>query len=117
MFAFNLIEQALNGDLSEAEFELARIVSDHPGQWMGGFEERSDNVRNGILYGDDIEYDGDIGTAFRNSDKNMIGPDIDYGGQTLRLRMGSNWFQVLKPGDFTRKEYLNFLDQYLRKYL
>lgn len=115
-FAFKLIEAALDGEVEGLSLNLAQIVRDHPGQWMGGFEERSDNVRNGILYGDSIEFDGDMGDAFLNSDKKMIGPDIDYGGEALRLRIGGGWFQILSPGDYTREEYLEFFDDYLSRY-
>lgn len=115
-FAFKLLESALSGEVEEISLDLAQIVRDHPGQWMGGFEDRSDNVRNGIYYGDNVEFDGDLGDAFLDSNKSMIGPDIDYGGDTLRLRIGEGWFQVLRPGSYTREDYLTFFDDYLSQY-
>jgi hypothetical protein len=116
-FAFSLLESAIDGEIDKVSFDLAQIVRDHPGQWMGGFEDRQDNVENGTFFGEDIEYDGDLGQAFLDSDKNQIGPRIRYNNDDLKLRVGSTWFQVVSPGEYSRQQYLAFLDEIMMNYV
>lgn len=115
-FAFDLIEQATGGEVDKVEFDLPEIVRDYPGQWMGGIEDRQGNVENATFFGEDIEHDGDLGTAFQNSDKSQIGPRIPYDGEELKIRIGPSWYQVVKPANFPRQKYLAFLDEVLLEY-
>jgi hypothetical protein len=116
-FAFDAIEDAIDGEVEEVEFDLAQIVRDYPGQWMGGFENRDGNVENGTVYGENIEYDGDIGDAFLDSDKNQIGPRITYDNIDHKVRVGPSFFQISKPADYTRKQHLEFLDGFMKHYI
>ncbi|KOX91994.1 hypothetical protein AMS69_15725 [Haloarcula rubripromontorii] len=116
IFAFDLVERATGSDIDRVSFDLEDIVSDYSGQWMGSIENRPDNVQSATLYGDDIEDDGDMGDAFLNSSKNQIGPWINYNGQELKVRVGGDWFQVLKPGDYTREQYLKLYMNVLSAY-
>ncbi|WP_137291742.1 hypothetical protein [Natronorubrum halophilum] len=116
-FAFKILESITGGDIEKIEFDLAEIVRDHPGQWMGGFEERNDNVESGTLYGEEIEYDGDIGQAFLDSNKNQIGPRISYNNIDLKIRVGDSWFQVTSPGNYTRQQHLEFFNSYMADYI
>lgn len=116
-FAFEAIEAAISGKIEEVSFDLAQIVRDHPGQWMGGFENRDGNVENGQVFGEEIEYDGDIGDAFLDSDKNQIGPRITFNGIDHKIRVGKSWFQVVNPADYTRKQHLEFLNGYMEQYI
>ena len=116
-FALDLVETAINGEVNRATIDIPQIIDDYPGQWMGAFDNRDDNVRSGLYFGDDIEDDQDLGEAFMQSDKNQIGPLMGHQGQELKLRVGTDWFQVLRPGDFTRREYLEFYEDIISQYV
>jgi hypothetical protein len=116
-FAYDLIHRITGADVNKISIDISEIIRDYPGQWMGSFGNRSSNVNSGTLYGDDIENDTDLGQAYRNSNKSTIGVKIGYNGDNLMLRIGESWFQIVSPGDYTRKEYLNFFEDVMRNYV
>jgi hypothetical protein len=116
-FPFDKLTEALDLKVRQAKFNLTEIVQDHPGHWMGGFEDREERVRSGTLYGDEIERDIDMGDAFISADKNQIGPIIDFGGREIKARVTADGFvQVVSPGDYQREKYLSFIGEILITY-
>ncbi|RLM47874.1 hypothetical protein DVK00_05055 [Haloarcula sp. Atlit-47R] len=85
---------------------------------MGGFQDREDRVRSGTLYGDEIERDIDMGEAFLSSDKNQIGPNIEFDGTEVKVRITEDGLvQVVGPGNYEREKYLAFIDQMLYEFM
>jgi hypothetical protein len=115
-FAFDLLQRITGGNVEKVTFDIAAIIDDYPGQWMGSFGNRSNNVNSGTLYGEDIENDTDLGQAYRDSNKSTIGVRMGYNGDTLMLRVGESWFQIVSPGDYTRRQYLEFLENVMMNY-
>jgi hypothetical protein len=116
-FPFNKVSEALGTDVRRANFSLTRIVKDHPGHWMGGIQDREERVRAATLWGEEIERDIDMGEAFVSSDKNQIGPIIEYDGQDIKARVTSDGFvQVVSPGRYKREKYLAFIEDILMEY-
>lgn len=116
-FAFELIGEALGTGIDRVTFNLSEIIEDYPGQWMGSFEDRADNVQRGTLYGDRIEDDAAMGRAFLESSKPQIGPWINYGDEDLKVRIGRDgWAQVVSPGTYSREKYLGLVRDVLLNY-
>lgn len=116
-FPFDKLSEAINLDVRRARFNLTEIVQDHPGHWMGGFEDRKERVRSGTLYGDEIERDIDMGDAFISADKNQIGPIIEFDGREIKTRVTADGFvQVVSPGDYQREKFLSFVEEILITY-
>lgn len=116
-FAFDLVSTALSAEVEKVMFNLSEIIEDYPGQWMGSFEDRPDNVQRGTLYGDRIEDDADMGHAFMQSSKPQVGPWIDYQGEELKVRIGrSGWAQVVSPGTYSQEKYLSLVRDILLDY-
>ena len=117
-FVFDLFSKATGTDIEQVKFDLDEIVSDFPGQWVGGFEERPGRVQSGLLYGDDIEDDIEMGDPFqRTRNKNVIGPKIDYRGQKLKVKVGADgWVQIVSPGSYPRDAYLDFIKDVMLNY-
>jgi hypothetical protein len=116
-FAFELVSRAINAEVEKVTFNLGDIIEDYPGQWMGSFEDRPDNVQRGTLYGDRIEDDTDMGSAFMQSSKPQIGPWIDYQGKSLKVRIGrTGWAQVVSPGTYSQENYLKLVRNILLNY-
>ena len=116
-FAFELLAEALDCNVSQVRFELSEIMNDYPGQWMGSFEDRADNVQRGTLYGDRIEDDAEMGRAFIESSKPQIGPWINYRDEELKVRIGRDgWAQVVSPGTYQREKYLGLVRNVLLNY-
>jgi len=107
-FAFDIIERAINGEVERGEFDLHDIINQYPGQWMGSFDDRPDNVNSGTLFGEDIEQDPDIGDVYETSDKNQIGVRIPYGGKDYTVRVGESFVQLYGIND--RQEWLEFVE-------
>lgn len=116
-FAYDLVHRITGADVNKIDINIPRIIRDYPGQWMGSFGNRSSNVNSGTLYGDDIENDTELGQAYRNSNKSTIGVKMGYNGDNLMLRIGESWFQIVSPGGYTRKDYLEFFEDVLRNYV
>jgi hypothetical protein len=116
-FPFDKLSESMGVTVRQAKFSLTEIVKDHPGHWMGGFEDREERVRSGTLYGEEIERDIDMGDAFVSADKNQIGPIIDYSGREIKARVTNDGFvQIVSPGDYKREKYLSFLEEILIDY-
>lgn len=111
-FPFDKLSEAMNRKVRQAKFNLTEIVQDHPGHWMGGFEDREERVRSGTLYGDEIERDIDMGEVFISADKNQIGPIIEFDGREIKARVTADGFvQIVSPGDYEREKYLSFIKE------
>jgi hypothetical protein len=115
-FAFDLVERIIGGDVDMITFDIISIIDDHPGQWMGSFGDRSSNVSSGTLYGEDIEDDTEIGAAYSNSNKSIIGVRMRYNNDSVMLRVGDSWFQILSP-DYNRQQYLSFFEDRMLNYV
>jgi len=116
-FPFDKLSEAMDLQVRQAKFNLTEIVQDHPGHWMGGFEDREERVRSGTLYGDKIERDIDMGDAFISADKNQIGPIIGFGGREIQARVTvDGCVQIVSPGDYKREKYLSFIEEVLITY-
>lgn len=117
-FGFELLADATGANIDQVQFDLEEIRRDFPGQWVGGFEERSGRVQSGLLYGDEIEDDVEMGDPFKKtSNKNVLGPKIDYRGQELKVKVGADgWVQIVSPGTYPRDAYLCFLRDVMLNY-
>ena len=113
-FPFNKLTESTGVQINRAQFRLSNIVEEYPGQWMGGFQDREEQVRSGTLYGDEIERDIDMGDAFLRSDKNQIGPKIEFDGTEVKVRITEDGLvQVVDPGNYPREKYLTFIEEML----
>lgn len=113
-FPFDKLSQSADVDINRSRFNLTEIVQEHPGQWMGGFQDRPERVRSGTLYGEEIEEDIAMGDAFLNSDKNQIGPIVEFDGTEVKARITQDGLvQVVSPGSYTRDKYLTFIEEML----
>lgn len=113
-FPFTQLTESTGVEITPANFRLSEIVEEYPGQWMGGFQDREERVRSGTLYGDEIEEDIDMGDAFLRSDKNQIGPTIEFGGTEVKVRITEEGLvQVVGPGNYEREKYLTFIEEML----
>lgn len=113
-FPFNKLTESTGVEINRARFRLSNIVDRYPGQWMGGFQDREEQVRSGTLYGEEIEEDIDMGEAFLRSDKSQIGPTIEFDGTEVKARITEDGLvQVVGPGEYEREKYLTFIEEML----
>ncbi len=113
-FPFDKLTESTGVQINRARFNLSEIVEEYPGQWMGGFQDREEQVRSGTLYGEEIERDIDMGEAFLDSDKSQIGPKIKYDGTEVKVRITEDGLvQVVGPGNYQREKYLTFIEDML----
>ncbi|QIB73536.1 hypothetical protein G3I44_04105 [Halogeometricum borinquense] len=116
-FPFDQLSQATGLEVRKAKINLTEIVQNHPGQWMGGFTDRPERVRSGTLYGDEIEEDIDMGDAFVESDKNQIGPIIEFDGREIKARVTKDGMvQVVSPGTYDMEKYLRLVSEVFFQY-
>lgn len=115
VFAFDIIERAIGGDVEDMQFDLQGVIDQYPGQWMGTFDDRPDNVNGGTLFGEEIESDSEIGDAYQNSSKNQIGVEIPYNGKDYKVRVGNQFVQLYGVND--RQEWLEFVESRMLRFI
>lgn len=111
-FAFNLIQEQTNTDIERGSIDIFRFAEEHghAEPWQVGFYGTGGNAQKGVVYGEDVLSDGDIGSALSNAKKNQFGLEYEYDGQSVKMTVTeSGYLRIFQPSNFDSKDLAQFV--------
>jgi hypothetical protein len=113
LFAFNFlgggtaIERA-NIDL-DSYFETQQAEKDAT-PWKAGFYGHLGNAEKGVVYGDRVFDDSDIGGAVASSQKSQLGLSYSQGDGLMKINVTeSGYVEVYQPSNYEESEFAEFV--------
>ena len=78
--------------------------------WKVGFYETHKLAENGVVHGNSLLSDEDIGTVLNNSKKNQLGIDYSFNGQPVRVFIAeSGYVEIYQPNNFSSMEFATYI--------
>jgi hypothetical protein len=110
-FAFEMIADATETEIEATELDLQSFADSHPDAslWMSGFYNHPGNADNGMVYGDDVNNDADLGDVLENSDKNSLGVKMHFRAKQLKLMLTESGYVEVYESDFSSMEFAALL--------
>jgi hypothetical protein len=113
IFAFNLIDSKFSISIDMVEFDLDDYVEQHPDAdpWKIGFYDRIGNAENGVVHGEQLLKDSNVGDVLGTSKKNQVGLEYNFEGHLVKtFVVQSGYVDVYQPSNFETSEFVNFVE-------
>ena len=115
-FAFDLIEQNASVSVEQIEFDLEGYTEQNPdaGPWKVGFYDRIGNAENGVMHGEQLLNDSEIGSVLGTSKKNQVGLEYNHDGHLLKTFVTrSGYVEVYQPSNYSSSDFVGFIESEL----
>jgi len=113
LFAFDLLsEQRPEITISECSLDLSAIYdrSNNAHPWQVGFYGNIGHAEKGVVYGDDIFSDEEIGEVLERSQLNQLGLRYEFADETVKTTMSqSGYVEVFQPSNWDAPEFADFV--------
>lgn len=115
-FAFRLLEELHPGvhverielDLNSYAEEYYQAEEVNP--WQVGFYGNIGDAEKGVVYGDDVFSDDEIGEVLERSQLNQLGLEYEILGHDIKVTMAeSGYVEVYNPSNFESSDYADYL--------
>jgi len=115
-FAFDLIQETAPGvSVSRARLDLTEFADqyyDAPevNPWQVGFYGNLGEAEKGVVYGDDVFDDSEIGDVLERTQLNQLGLRYEVLGKEVKMTMSdSGYLEVYQPSNFSSVDYANYV--------
>lgn len=86
--------------------------------WKVGFYGRESNANNGVLHGNDLLNDGELGGILVDNPPNQLGLTFEKDGKRMKvLATESGYVEVYRPSDFDTVQYVQFIKEDITPHL
>ena len=112
-FAFNLIDSKMSISIDMIKFDLDNYVEQHPDAdpWKIGFYDRIGNAENGVVHGEQLLKDSNVGDVLGTSKKNQVGLEYNFEGYLVKtFVVQSGYIDVYQPSNFETFEFVNLIE-------
>ena len=112
-FLFDLLNNQLGIDVNRVDINLDKLASDHEDAltWKVGFNDRGSNAENGIVHGDDVFQDPEVGDVLGASNKNQLGLEYEYRSDIIKVFLTeSSYIEVYQPSNYDTKDFVQFVE-------
>ena len=112
-FVFNLVDSKFSISIDMVEFDLDDYVEQHPDAdpWKIGFYDRIGNAENGVVHGEQLLKDSNVGDVLGTSKKNQVGLEYNFEGYFVKtFVVQSGYVDVYQPSNFETSEFVNFVE-------
>ncbi|WP_175417037.1 hypothetical protein [Natrinema pallidum] len=119
-FAFDLIGSQTGTVVERAKFDLESFVDHHQGDnfWQMGFYGTGGNADKGVVYGDNVQKDGEVGGVLESSKINQIGLEHLYETEPIKITVTeSGYVNVYDPSNYESEEFLRYFKDELLSYV
>jgi len=111
-FIFDLIESEFDVTIESARLNLKSYASTKPEAepWKIGFYGKQGNAENGVVHGDQLLNDQELGMVLADSPTNQLGLEYTKGEQLVKIfATESGYVEVYQPNNYDSAEFLNFV--------
>jgi len=119
-FMYDLLSVELNWEAHRAELDLTKMASDYEETqlWKMGFYDHFGTAQKGVVYGDNVIEDQDIGHALGESQINQLGLQYEYEGNMTKLTLAeSGYVELYQPSEFTSGDFAEYLVEEVDDYI
>lgn len=119
-FFYDLLGAEFNCDANRAKLDLTSMRSDYEDTalWQAGFYDRLGTAQKGVVYGEDVLDDEDIGDPLRDAQINQLGLEYEYDGNQMKITLTeSGYIEVYQPTEFDSGEFATYLQNQIRQYV
>lgn len=116
VFAFDLLEKETGVKINRAELDLVSINDDYSDAetWQAGFYGNDGEAEKGVVYGESVMGDTDLGDVLSHSRLNQLGLEFDMGDFYVKMTSAeSGYIEIYTPDNFETEEFLEFTADYL----
>jgi hypothetical protein len=115
-FLIPLLNRNTAHSVFAAKINLSECIKriEEPEYWKVGFENRADGAENGVLHGENVLRDSDIGGILDQSQKNQIGITHQINeGRAKSFVTKSGYLELYEP-DHELKGYIQYIFDYIK---
>lgn len=123
-FAFRLLQEAHPGvNVERVELDLNAYADDYysadeVNPWQVGFYGNIGDAEKGVVYGDDVFSDTQIGEVLERSQLNQLGLEYPMLGQDLKVTMAeSGYIEVYNPSNYETSEFAEYIATEISDYI
>ncbi len=122
-FAFNLLPESVPGvAANRTRLDLNEFAEDYytasdVDPWQVGFFDNPGEAEKGVVYGQDVFDDSEIGDLLERSEVNQLGLEYEYDGKKHKITTSrSGYVEVYQPSNLSFEEYAQYLVDEVSKY-
>lgn len=111
-FLFDLLEAENGVDVSRVEVDIDEFAAVFPDAtpWKVGFYGHGEQAENGVVHGENVLEDDDLGGVLANTKKNQLGLRMDYDGREFKMAITrSGYVSVYQPSNLDSAEFAEFI--------
>ena len=123
-FAFNLIGRQVGALIERGEVNLDAYINYLQDQnrdqeaWQVGFYGNGGEAQKGVVYGNNVLEDSDVGGVLDISEINQLGISYSTRDHSMKITVTeSGYTNVYQPSDFESEDFLNFFSSELAPYV
>jgi len=118
-FILPLLNRNTEHSVFDAKIDLYGYSSEFEdvNHWKVGFEERTDSAENGVIHGDKILQDPEIGNLLGKTQKNQIGIEHPMADDIAKVFVTKSGYLELYQPDLTTREFIQYLESNVIQHL
>ncbi|WP_018259318.1 hypothetical protein [Halomicrobium katesii] len=119
-FFHDLLASEFGWRANRAQFDLTSMRSDYEETqlWQVGFYDHLGEAQKGVVYGEDVLDDQDLGSALDDSQINQLGLVYQRDGDTVKVTLAeSGYVELYQPSGFDADDFAVYIQEEIRKYV
>lgn len=111
-FLFDLLEQETGVQISRVEVDIDDFAAAFPNAtpWKVGFYGHGEQAENGVVHGENVLDDDELGGVLKGTKKNQLGLRMNYDGREFKMTITkSGYVSVYEPKNLDSAEFAEFV--------
>jgi len=122
-FLFDILSYQYNQDVTRANMDLNEYAEEYytaegVDPWQVGFYGNVGNAEKGVVYGENVFSDDEIGEVLERSQLNQLGLQYNEGEYVIKNTLSeSGYVELYQPSNFVSTDFAEFVIQNLIQYM
>jgi hypothetical protein len=111
-FAFDLIQARTQTTIERTNFDLNAFSEEYDSsdQWQVGFYGNIGNAEKGVIYGEEVLDDSEVGDTVERSQKNQLGLQYPYNDNKIKMTISeSGYIEVYQPSNYDEFDFAEYV--------